>query len=93
MLFSHWLVSVQWLEKRIDRISVLNLLSELICGLACDLSWRLLLVQLKIMCILPLWDRNTDTGISSNAQTGLKTSVSGLILSVHGGKLGAQGPP
>ena len=91
MLFSHWLVSVQWLEKRIDRISVLNLLSGLICGLACDLSWRLLLVQLKIMCILPLWDRNTD--ISSNAQTGLKTSVSGLILSVHGGKLGAQGPP
>lgn len=92
MLFSHWLVSVQWLEKRIDRISVLNLLSELICDLACDLSWRLLLVQLKIMCILPLWD-NRNTDISSNAQTGLKTSVSGLILSVHGGKLGAQGPP
>lgn len=78
-LFSHWLVSVQWLEKRIDRISVfLNLLSELICGLAYDVSWRLLLVHLKIMYILPLWDRNI--GISSNAQIGLKTNVSGLTL-------------
>ena len=41
-------------SPKLDMISILNVL-RLSCGLICDLSWRMLHVQLKRMCILLFW--------------------------------------
>ena len=40
------------MEKMLDIISVLLNLLKHVCGLSCDLSWRIFHVHLKRMCIL-----------------------------------------
>ena len=63
-----------WWENILDKLSVFLNLLRLVCGLACDLSWRMFEVHLKRKCILLL---------SGGMLYKYQSSQFGLLLEVY----------